>query len=324
MRDFHKPAFVYTIGRMVTRRGTCAVHFDLTDLRLFAAVVEEGSLTAGASRAGISLPSASARMKGMEEMLGTTLLERHRRGVLPTPAGAALFHHSQLVLAQMERLRGDLREHARGGVRGHIRLISNTTALEEYLPDVLAGWLAANPGVDIALEERLSYEIAPAVAQGRADIGVLVDLPGIEGLETYPFRIDRFVVIVPRGHALARQRKIAFVDVLNEEFVGLVEGSALAEHLAWQSTRLGRSLNPRIRLRGLDAVCRMVEARVGIAVVPETAATRCRRTMALSTLRLTDTWAVRRLIVCVRRKEALPAHTRRLVEHLAGTAKTGG
>jgi DNA-binding transcriptional LysR family regulator len=121
---------------------------------------------------------------------------------------------------------------------------------------------------------------------------------------------------------LAGRRNIAFVDLLDEEFVGLVSGSALAEHLAWQTTRLGRSLKPRIRLRGLDAVCRMVESGVGIAVVPETAATRCRRTMALSTLRLTDTWAVRQLILCVRRKEALPAHTRRLVEHLAGTAKT--
>jgi molybdate transport repressor ModE-like protein len=107
------------------------MHFDLTDLRLFAAVVEEGSITAGASRAAVSLPSASARVKGMEEALGTALLERLRRGMRPTPAGSALFHHSQLVLAQMERLRGDLREYARGGVRGHIRL-SNTTALEEY------------------------------------------------------------------------------------------------------------------------------------------------------------------------------------------------
>ena len=62
------------------------MHFDLTDLGLFAAVIEEGSITAGASRASISLPSASARLKGMEEMLGTPLLERHRRGVWPTPA----------------------------------------------------------------------------------------------------------------------------------------------------------------------------------------------------------------------------------------------
>ena len=262
-------------------------------------MVEEGSITAGAARAAISLPSASARVKGMEEALGTGLLERHRRGVRPTPAGAALCHHAQLVLAQMERLNGDLREHARGGVRGHIRLISNTTALEEYLPDVLAGWLATNPGIDIALEERVSHEIAPAVAQARADIGVLTDLAGAEGLETYPFRIDRLVVVVPRGHPLAGRRDIAFVDVLDEEFVGLVAGSALAEHLAWQSARLGRSLKMRIRLRGLDSVCRMVEYGVGVAVVPETAARRCRRTMALDMLRLTDRWAMRQLIVCV-------------------------
>jgi DNA-binding transcriptional LysR family regulator len=247
-------------------------------------------------------------------------LERHRRDTRPTPAGSALFHHSQLVLAQMERLRGDLRQHARGGVRGHIRLMSNTTALEEYLPDVLAGWLATNRGIDLALEERLSHEIAPAVAQGHADIGVLADLAGAERLETFPFRLDRLVVIVPRGHALAGQRNTAFGDVLDEEFVGLVAGSALAEHLAWQSARLGRSLNPRIRLRGLDAVCRMVECGVGIAVVPETAAKRCRRTMTFDTLRLKDTWAVRQLIVCVRRMDALPIHARRLVEHLAGTA----
>jgi molybdate transport repressor ModE-like protein len=291
-------------------------------LRLFAAVVEEGSITAGAARAAISLPSASARVKGMEEALGTGLLERHRRGVRPTPAGAALCHHAQLVLAQMERLNGDLREHARGGVRGHIRLISNTTALEEYLPDVLAGWLATNPGIDIALEERVSHEIAPAVAQARADIGVLTDLAGAEGLETYPFRIDRLVVVVPRGHPLAGRRDIAFVDVLDEEFVGLVAGSALAEHLAWQSARLGRSLKMRIRLRGLDSVCRMVEYGVGVAVVPETAARRCRRTMALDMLRLTDRWAMRQLIVCVRGLDLLSAHARRLVEHLAKSART--
>jgi molybdate transport repressor ModE-like protein len=291
-------------------------------LRLFAAVVEEGSITAGAARAAISLPSASARVKGMEEALGTGLLERHRRGVRPTPAGAALCHHAQLVLAQMERLNGDLREHARGGVRGHIRLISNTTALEEYLPDVLAGWLATNPGIDIALEERVSHEIAPAVAQARADIGVLTDLAGAEGLETYPFRIDRLVVVVPRGHPLAGRRDIAFVDVLDEEFVGLVAGSALAEHLAWQSARLGRSLKMRIRLRGLDSVCRMVEYGVGVAVVPETAARRCRRTMALDMLRLTDRWAMRQLIVCARGLDLLPAHARRLVEHLAKSART--
>jgi DNA-binding transcriptional LysR family regulator len=199
--------------------------------------------------------------------------------------------------------------------------MANTTAQEEYLPDALAGWLAANPGVDIELEERLSHEIAPAVAQSHTDIGVLTDLVGAEGLETYPFRIDRLVLVVPRGHALATARHVSFVDVLDEEFVGLVEGSALADHLAWQSARLGRSIKPRIRLRGLDAVFLMVDRGVGIAVVPETAARRRRRAMALSIVRLDDTWATRRLIVGVRSLDALPLHARRLVKHLVKDAQ---
>jgi DNA-binding transcriptional LysR family regulator len=292
------------------------MHFDLVDLRLFAAVVDEGSITAGAARAGLALASASARVRGMEEALGASLLQRGRRGVQPTPAGRALAHHARLVLEQMEHLRGELRQHARGGLRGHVRLLSNTAALEEYLPDALAGWLAANPGVDVELEERPSREVAPAVAQAQAEVGVLSELAGIEGLEIYPFRVDRLVLVVPRGHALSGRRKVAFAEAIGEDFVGLAQESALAEHLAWQAARLGRSLKYRVRLRGFDAVCRMVEQDVGVSVVPEVAARRCRRAGAIALVRLSDVWAVRRLVVCVRRLEALPAHARRLVEHL--------
>jgi molybdate transport repressor ModE-like protein len=313
-------AFVWDVGNKRAPMYCQAMHFDLTDLRLFAAVAEEGSITAGAARAGLALASARARVRGMEEALGAALLERGRRGVRPTPAGLALVHHARLVLEQMERLRGELREHARGGLRGHVRLLSNTAALEEYLPDALAGWLAANPWVDVELEERPSHEVAPAIAQGHAEVGVLADLAGVEGLETYPFRLDRLVLMVPRGHALAGRREVAFVEALDQDFVGLAQGSALAEHLAWRAARLGRILKPRIRLRGFDAVCRMVERGVGVAVVPEAAARRCRRTMAIGTVRLTDTWAVRRLVVCVRRLDALPAHARSLVEHLTAAS----
>jgi len=300
------------------------MQFDLVDLRLFAAIADEGSITAGAARAGLALPSASARVRGMEQALGTALLERQRRGVRPTSAGLALAHHARLLLEQVERMRGELREHARGGLRGQVRLLSNTAALEEYLPDALAGWLAANPGVDVELEERPSHEVAPAIAQGRADAGVLSDLAGVGGLETYPFRMDRLVLAVPRGHGLAGARKAAFAEVLSEDFVGLARGSALAEHLAWQAARLGRRLAPRIRLRGFDAICRMVEKGVGLAVVPQTAARRARRVMDIRLVRLTDAWALRRLVICVRRLDALPLHARRLVEHLAASGEAAG
>src|SRR3546814_3555933 len=150
------------------------MRFDLTDLRLFLHVAEAGSITHGADRANMALASASARIRGMEEALGVPLLERGRRGAKPTPAGQALLHHARVVLQQMERMRGELGDYARG-LKGHVRLLCNTAALTEFLPEALAGYLAAYPNVDVDLEERLSYEIVQAVAEGLADIGIVAD-----------------------------------------------------------------------------------------------------------------------------------------------------
>ena len=133
------------------------MHFDLVDLRLFLHVAEAGSITAGAARSGLALASASARVRGMEEQAGVPLLERGRRGVEPTPAGRTLLHHARLVTGQMERMRGELGEYARG-LKGHVRLLANTAAAAEYLPEILAAFLAANPSVDVDLDERPSSE----------------------------------------------------------------------------------------------------------------------------------------------------------------------
>lgn len=294
--------------------------YDLTDLRLFAAIVATGSITAGAAAAGLALASASARVIGMEEALGARLLDRLPRGVRPTPAGHALAHHARLVLEQMERLRGDLRAHARHGLRGHIRLLSNTAALEEHLPDALSDWLVNNPGVSVALEDRSSADVAQAIAAGHGDIGVLADFADAADLQTFLFRTDRLVAVLPAGHDLAVATALGFADLLDADLVGLPEGSALGEHLAMRAARLGRRFAPRVRLGGFDAICRMVGRGVGVAVVPETAARRCAATAGCVAVPLADAWAERRLSICVRDLDALPMHARSLVAHLRAAA----
>ncbi|AWK86620.1 LysR substrate-binding domain-containing protein [Azospirillum thermophilum] len=291
------------------------MRFDLTDLRLFLHVVEAASITHGAERSHLALASASARIRGMEEALGVPLLERGRRGVRPTPAGRALVHHARMVTEQLERMRGELGAYARG-LKGHVRVMSNTAALTEFLPELLGSFLAANPSVDIDLQERLSYEIVQAVAEGLTDIGIVSDSADPADLQVFPFRTDAMVLVVPRDHPLAGHRQIAFREVMGAEFVGLSTGSAFQDHLDQHAARAGRPLKMRVRLRSFEAVCRMVEQGVGIAVVSETAARRCRRTMALWTVRLTDPWAKRALTIAVRRFDALPLHAQRLVEHL--------
>jgi DNA-binding transcriptional LysR family regulator len=293
-----------------------SLRFDLTDLRLFLDVAEAASITHGAGRSNMTLASASERIRAMEDALGAPLLERRRRGVQPTAAGSALVQHARIITRQLERMRGELAEYA-AGLRGRVRLLSNTAAAAEFLPAALGGFLAAHPNVDVDLEERPSREIVRAVAEGRADIGIVADAvdPAAE-LQTFPFAVDRLVLVAPRRHVLARRRAVAFRETLDHDYVGLVAGSALQEHLDHHAARSGRRLKLRVRLAGFDAVCQVVEAGIGLAVVPEIAARRCRRAMTIRVVSLTDAWARRHLTICVRGLESLPTHACRLVEHL--------
>ena len=268
------------------------MQFDLVDLNLFRQVAEAGSITRGAERAHLALAAASTRIRNMETSLGAPLLIRTRQGVVPTPAGRTLLQHARALLAQSERLKEDLAAFA-GGLAGQIRLLSNTNALAEFLPEALGAFLAAHPQVSIDLEERLSDEIVGLVAEGVGDIGIVAGTVDTGRLATYPFRSDRFVLVVPKGHSLASKASIPFAEVLEHDFVGLDRASALQRFLAGKASRIGKPIRLRVQLRSFDAVCRMVEAGVGLGIVPETTARRTARTASIAAVDLEDAWAAR-------------------------------
>jgi DNA-binding transcriptional LysR family regulator len=295
------------------------MRFDLADLSLFRHVVEAGSITAGAGRAHLALAAASTRIRNMEEALGAPLLTRSRQGVTPTPAGRTLLQHARTMLAQAQRLHGDLSAYA-GGLAGQVKVLSNTNALTEFLPETLSTFLAAHPQVSIDMEERLSDEIVGLIAEGVGDIGIVAGTVDAGRLATFPFRTDRFVLVVAAGHALARRRAVGFAEVLDHDFVGLDRASAIQRFLADKAGRAGRPLRLRIQLRSFDAVCRMVERNVGVGVVPETTMRWAARSMAIRAIDLTDPWAKRELTICVRDLAGLPPYARALVEHMRAEA----
>jgi DNA-binding transcriptional LysR family regulator len=297
-------------------KDTAEMRFDLSDLRLFLSVVEAGSITHGAERMHLAIAAASTRIRNMEAALGTALLHRRRQGVQPTPAGRTLVHHARILLQQSERMHGELAEYAEG-IKGQVRLLSNTNALTEFLPEPLSGFLASHPQINIDLEERLSDEIVAAIADGTADIGIVAGTVAVTGLETFPFRTDRFVLVVAPQHPLAAVEHVPFGEVLDFDFVGLDRASALQRFLSEKAERIGRRLILRVQLRSFDAVCRLVECNVGIGVVPATTAERHAKTMSIHRIELTDEWAIRKLTICVRREAELPIYARELVKHLA-------
>lgn len=295
------------------------MQFDFVDLRLFVTIAEEKSLTRAAVRAHMSLPAASMRIKNLEQSIGSPLLERSSSGITLRPAGEAFLHHARQMLSQAEVLRADLQEYAKG-IKGHVRIFANTTAMTEFLPNVLRSFLVNHPDVNIDLREKLSNEIVRAVAAGMTDIGIVAGSVSTEGLHVIPYRSDRLVLAVSQTHPLAASERIPFELAMPYDFIGLHEGSAIHSFLAKRAEEFTAPLKMRIQVGSFEAVCRMVEAGVGIGLLPESAAVRYAQTLPIKLIQLSDAWAVRDMLICVREREALPYFANDLIDLLVADA----
>jgi DNA-binding transcriptional LysR family regulator len=297
-----------------------ASHLDLVDLRLIVHIGDAQSLTRGAEKSHLSLPAASNRVKNLENHLGTRLFDRNNQGVTLTPSGEAFVRHARKVIQQMNHLQGDMQEFTRG-IKGNIKVFANTTAMSEFMPNILAKFLAKHQDVTVELRERLSYLVVKAVAEGSADVGIVAGQPAAHGIEYLPYRRDRLVMVTDLNHPLATQNEVSFVDTLQYEYVGLSEWSAIHAFLIQAADNLGVNFRFRVEVGSFDSVCRMIEAGVGVGVVPERVAARYSQSMKIKTIQLADNWAERQLYICVRELVALPSFARTLVDMMQADAR---
>ena len=296
--------------------------YDLTDLRLFLNVAEAGNITRGAERSNLSIGAASTRIKNLEATFGTALLSRNSQGTTVLPAGEVLRERALAVFRELEQLHGEL-QLFNGSVRGSIRIFANTTAITEILPTELSVFLSSRPHIDVELEERLSPDIAFAVAEGIIDMGILAGDVNTDGLDVLPYRRERLALVVGASHPLCNRGTIDFGEVLHENFITLQRESAIYSFANQVAKSHGVSLNIRIKVLSFDALCRMVEAEVGVGLAPTSVALRLKRKYGIRVLQLSDEWADRALRICVRDRRALPTFTRELVDFLASHAPSG-
>jgi DNA-binding transcriptional LysR family regulator len=292
---------------------------DLTSLRLFVAVCERGSIGRAAEREFIAASAVSKRLSDLEGALGAQLVHRHTRGVDLTPAGEILLHHARAVLYSLEKLRADLSEYA-DGLRGHVRVHASISAIVQFLPEDLGAFAHAHDQVKIDLEEHLSTEVVRAVQEGAADLGICNLAVGTGPLQTLPYRDDRLVLIVPRGHALSREQAVPFEASLAYDQVGLHPNSSIHLALRGAATAAGHNIRLRIRVTGLDAMCRMIHNGLGVGVMPLRAFELMHGVGDLASVALTDAWAARRLGLVARDFATLPVTARLLVDHLGADA----
>ena len=297
-----------------------ARRIDLISLQLFVAVCEAGSIGKAAEREFIAASAVSKRLADLEVALDTPLLYRHARGVDLTPAGQSLLHHARNVLYGLEKMQSELSEYA-DGVRGHVRVHASISAIVQFLPDDLGSFVRAHPQVKIDLEEHLSSDVVRAVQEGAADLGIcnasaLSAGAGTSALQTLPYRHDDLVLIVPAAHALSARAAINFEDSLDDDHVGLHAGSSIALAMHQAAAQAGRAIRLRIRVTGLDAMCRMIDNGLGVGVMPLRAFELMRTAGDLRAVRLTDAWARRDIRLIARDFKTLPVTARALVDHL--------
>jgi DNA-binding transcriptional LysR family regulator len=292
-----------------------ARQIDLTSLQLFVAVCELGSIGRAAEREFIAASAVSKRLSDLEATLGTPLLHRHARGVRLTPAGESLLHHARAVLFGLEKMQAELTEYA-DGVRGHVRVHASISAIVQFLPEDLGAFARRHPDIKIDLEEHLSPEVLRAVQEGAADLGLCNGAMGTSGLQSLPYRHDQLVLVVPKGHEMAGAGPVAFEAALPFDHVGLHANSSIHLALHQAATRAGAALRVRIRVTGLDAMCRMIANGLGVGVMPLRAFELLHAGDALDALSLTDAWARRELVLVARDFSSLPASARMLVDHL--------
>ncbi|MDB5821622.1 MAG: hypothetical protein JWR21_326 [Herminiimonas sp.] len=289
-----------------------SMHFDLADLRLFVSIAEAGTLTLGARRAFLSPAAASARLKSLEKQIGQQLLYRGNQGVALTLAGDKLLRHARIILRQVEHAKSDFSDNL-NDLSGHIRIFANTTAVTEFMPEVLGRFMSDRPRVTVELLERPARDVVRGVADGAVDLGIIAGPTPIEQLQAIPFSTDRMVLVTPLNHPLGQEGAIAFSETLPYEHVTLHEGSSLNSFLQEIVAQQGRPLVTRIQLRSFEVMCRMIEAGVGVGMLPESAAIRYSKSMRLTIRPLSDNWAIRERKILVRDPDALPASAQALV-----------
>ena len=289
---------------------------DLASLALFIRVAESRSITKAAQACHIALAAASRRIAQLEDQFSVQLLYRTARGVELTPAGNALLQHARILMSQVDELRADITDYSKGA-KGTVRVHANASALAQYLPDDLASFAAAHPAIKVSLGEERSGAIVQAVQSGAADIGIVMEGADAPGLELLDYRADTLCAVVPRKHP-ARAKSLAFEQLLDHDFVGLESNTVISQIMLEQASRAGKPLRLRVQVKSFDVVARMIQAGLGIGILPEAAALAFAESMGLRLVKLTDPWATRKMFVCTRSRASLAAPARLLVDHLTG------
>jgi LysR family transcriptional regulator, carnitine catabolism transcriptional activator len=234
-------------------------------LRAFVALYEQRSFTRAAAASHLSQPAFSALIRQLEETLGARLFDRSTRHVEPNAEGREFEASARRVLAEFDTALGGMRDRAERR-RGRVSIALLPSLAADWLPQVLAGFRSAHPGIELAVADVLSEPCIERVRSGQADFALAATRAETPELRAELFCSDDFHLVCPAGHPLAKQRDPRPRDLAPWPFIHLSRTSSVRQYI--DAATHPHPLAAVLEVDQLATVAGMVRAGLGISVVP--------------------------------------------------------
>ena len=292
-------------------------------LRVLREVAARGSFSAAADSLSYTQSAVSQAVATLEAETGAKLIERDRKGVRPTPAGATLVAHADAILSRIEAAEAELNS-ILGLHGGLLRMASFPTAGNTLMPLAIARFRTAHPEVELTLAEGEPEEIAPRLRAGEFDLALLFEFRGASagkvtsGLRSVELREDPLHVVLPKGHELADRNALKLEDLSDESWIQVSAESPCARQIMRSCHEAGFSPTVSFESDDYQTVLGLVAAGVGVALIPELALAGARDDVEVR--ELAGKGVTRRVLAATPRGTGVPPAVTPMVELLQEVA----
>ena len=229
----------------------------LDDLRHFSLAAE---------RCHVTQSALSQMVAKLERDVNLRLVDRDRRRVVLTAEGERFVHMARRVMAELEEISADMQD--RSSLRkGRVVVSAQPSLAAHWLPPVIAAFQARYPGVEVGLHDATPERALEQVRERQADIALTASGPGLSGVQHRLLFHDRFAVVCPRGHPLARRRTVGIAELEGERFIRLIRTGSIAQHLE-QALRQVNVVDSGLEVEQVATLAGLVANEIGVSIVP--------------------------------------------------------
>ena len=286
----------------------------LIKIRSFVAVAQNGRFRKAAESLNIAQPTLSAHVADLEAYLGVSLLSRTTRSIRLTAEGERFLGQMQKLLDDLDGAIADIRDGAALN-RGRLAIACVPTISLHMLPQLLTGFRARFPAIEIRIIERVASDVQRQVEDGAADFGIIPDPQSGIDLDFVPFAREEFVAVVPRSNDLARRRRVKMVEIFDRPFITLEPGSNIRRVLDKVSAERGIQIRPRYEFMHHQSVAAMIAAGDGVSILPAAVVASLGEPEVVA-VRLADPKIYRELGIICRRGERLSPVARAFADEI--------